>query len=84
MLFLEQACVAPTANAQAINPQSTPGGGLLSNRAIVANPTTGKIYAVEPSSGAVASISGSTREVVHIKVGESPIAIAVSISGSEA
>jgi len=55
-----------------------PVTGLLSDRAIVFNPTTQKLYAVDARQGSLTVIDGKTHAFSHVKVGAHPVAIAVN------
>jgi YVTN family beta-propeller protein len=56
----------------------TPTSGLISRNAIVLNPLTDRIYAVDGAHSAVEVIDGKTHAVSQIKVGKDPLAVAVN------
>ena len=55
-----------------------PGSGLINPRAIAYNPTTGKVYAVDTSRGAVLIYTSAGGKMRQVKVGQDPVSIAVN------
>ena len=53
-------------------------GRVITRRAVVVNPATHKVYAVDESAGTVSVIDEQTGSIRKVKVGERPIAIAVN------
>ena len=59
-----------------------PSGTLLSRQAIVINPLSHKVYAVDKDHGSVSVINAMNNHISSVKVGEEPVAIALnSVSG---
>jgi YVTN family beta-propeller protein len=68
--------VALPASAQsALQP---PSSGLINPRAIVFNPATGKVYAVDTNGGAVQIYSDANKQMHRVVVGAAPVSIAVN------
>ena len=68
--------VALPASAQsALQP---PSSGLINPRAIVFNPATGKVYAVDTNGGAVQIYSDADKQMHRVVVGAGPVSIAVN------
>ena len=68
----------PFASAQVVPPSGT----LLSRQAVVINPLSHKVYAVDKDLGAVSVINAINNHIESLKVDEEPVAIAVnSVSG---
>jgi YVTN family beta-propeller protein len=64
----------PTTLAQTISPSST----LLSSRAVVFNPATRKVYAVDKSRDAIFISDQAANVTSSVRVGREPVAIAVN------
>jgi YVTN family beta-propeller protein len=61
-----------------------PSSGLTNPRAIVFNPATGKVYAVDTDKGAVQIYSDATRQMHRVAVGAEPVSIAVNSANGRA
>jgi YVTN family beta-propeller protein len=63
-------------STQAEMPPAT--GTLISPHAVVVNPKTNKVYAVNSSDGTVTVMDASTKSTTTVRVGSQPVAIAVN------
>jgi YVTN family beta-propeller protein len=61
-----------------------PSSGLTNPRAIVFNPGTGKVYAVDTDHGAVQIYSDATKQMHRVRVGSEPVSIAVNTANGRA
>jgi YVTN family beta-propeller protein len=83
ILALARSVIA-SAMAIAVFPVSTqaqlgpPSSGLTNPRAIVFNPGTGKVYAVDTGHGAVEIYSDASKQMHRVPVGAAPVSIAVN------
>ena len=59
-------------------PTEPPSSGLINPRAIVFNPATGKVYAVDTEHGAIQIYSGGSKQARRVIVGDGPVSIAVN------
>jgi YVTN family beta-propeller protein len=65
-------------------PLSQPSSGLINPRAIVFNPATRKVYAVDTDHGAVQIYSDSSGQMHRVQVGSAPVSIAVNTANGSA
>jgi YVTN family beta-propeller protein len=61
-----------------------PSSGLTNPRAIVVNPGTGKVYAVDTDHGAVQVYSDENKQMHRVPVGAEPVSIAVNSANGRA
>jgi YVTN family beta-propeller protein len=73
-----------TLPAQAQARLDPPGSGLINPRAIVYNPATGKVYAVDTEHGAVQVYTDASKQMHRVIVGSEPVSIAVNTGNGRA
>jgi YVTN family beta-propeller protein len=73
--------VLPASARAQLNP---PSSGLTNPRAIVFNPATGKVYAVDTDHGAIQIYTDASKQMHRVQVGAEPISIAVNPANGRA
>jgi YVTN family beta-propeller protein len=69
--------ISGPAQSPAQRPLAAPSSGLINPRAIVFSPSTGKVYAVDASRGALEIYSNAGKTMHRVPLGSEPVSVAV-------
>jgi YVTN family beta-propeller protein len=77
-------CALTTLALPALAQSDAPGGSLINPQAIVFNPATEKVYAVDTSHGAIVVYNRESSQAHRVAVGKGPVSIAVNTATGRA